>query len=46
MIIIIRLQSRYGRCEVEKNLLCLQGIEPQPYSPQLVAITIELSQLQ
>jgi hypothetical protein len=40
-----RSQSHYVHCGVEKNLLPLQGIKPQPSSLQLVAIPTELSQV-
>jgi hypothetical protein len=37
-----RPQSRFGRCEVEKNPLPLPGNEPRPSSLQPVAIPTEL----
>jgi hypothetical protein len=37
---------RDGRDTINKNLLPLPGIEPQPSKPQLAAIPTELSRLQ
>jgi hypothetical protein len=37
--------SRFGHCEVEKNLLPLPGIGPRPASSQPVAVLTEISRL-
>jgi hypothetical protein len=39
------LQSESGCCGIEKNLLPLPGIEPQPSSPESIIIPTELNQL-
>jgi hypothetical protein len=36
-------QRRSGLCGEQKNFLPLPGIEPQPFSPQLLAILTEVS---
>jgi hypothetical protein len=38
-------KSRSGRCGVEKNLLPLPGMKPQPSSPKPVIIPAEISRL-
>jgi hypothetical protein len=37
--------SRSEHCEVDKHLMLLPGIEPQPSSPEPTAILTKLSQL-